>query len=54
MESLNDFNDSLFNALDEFKQTDKDDAKAYDEDFCINCEKNTYYWWCWIHRISRD
>ena len=40
MESLSNFNDSLFNALDEFKQNDKDDAKAYDEDFCINCEKN--------------
>ena len=41
MESLSNFNDSLFNALDEFKQIDKDDIEERDEDFCINCEKNT-------------
>ena len=41
MESLSNFNDSLFNALDEFKQTDKDDLEEKEEDFCINCEKNT-------------
>ena len=41
MESLSNFNDSLFNALDEFKPTDKDELEEKDEDFCINCEKNT-------------
>ena len=42
MESLSNFNDSLFNALDEFKQTEKDNLEEHDEDFCINCEKIQY------------
>lgn len=41
MESLSNFNDSLFDALDEINQTDKNDLKAREEDFCVNCEKNT-------------
>ncbi len=43
MESLSNFNDALFNALDEFKSQGKDPnvIKEVDEDFCVNCEKNT-------------
>ena len=41
MESLNDLNESLFNALDEFKQNEKEFIQERDENSCINCEKNT-------------
>lgn len=42
MESLSNFNDALFNALDEFKSQGKNSTpKEIDEDFCVNCEQNT-------------
>ena len=43
MLSLNNLNQSLFDALDEYNkdETEEEDLKQIDEDFCINCETHS-------------